>query len=209
MTEFPFPLSNNLSACPDCDLLLQQLDLAAGDKAHCPRCGYLLQNYRKQGIEHTLALSIAGLILTVPTNLMPLVGITMMGNTKDGTLWSGVAMLFTEDHWALALLVFLSSMLFPFLTIILSLLISAHLFFNKPSRYLVRWMQWLLHIEEWAMLEVYLLGIIVACVKLSANADLRFGFGLYAFVGLLVITVMLSANMDRQQFWSRIRQYDL
>ncbi|WP_275575278.1 paraquat-inducible protein A [Methylocucumis oryzae] len=61
-------------------------------------------------------------------------------------------------------------------------------------------MAWLQHLEEWAMLEIYALGIIVACVKLSASADLIFGFGLYAFVVLLVITVVLAATLDAQFF---------
>jgi paraquat-inducible protein A len=54
------------------------------------------------------------------------------------------------------------------------------------------------------MLEVYTLGIIVACVKLSSMADLRFGLGLYAFIGLLLVTVTLAASLDRVLFWQRI-----
>jgi paraquat-inducible protein A len=65
-------------------------------------------------------------------------------------------------------------------------------------------MRWLQHFDEWAMLEVYTLGIIVACVKLSSMADLRFGMGLYAFVGLLLVTVTLTASLDRALFWRRI-----
>lgn len=56
------------------------------------------------------------------------------------------------------------------------------------------------------MLEVYTLGIIVACVKLDSMAELRFGFGLYAFTGLLLITGMLSSNLDEHFFWERIAQ---
>ena len=193
-------------ACPECDLLLNTALPAIGEKAHCPRCGYLLQRPRKQSIERTLALSIAGLILIFPANLMPLVGIKMLGSAKDGTLWSGVAALFEEHMWAVAVLVFLSSILFPLLNIILSLLISAHLYFKKPNRHLARWMRWLQHMDEWAMLEVYTLGIIVACVKLASMSELKFGFGLYAFVALLIITGMLASSLDKVLFWRQIGQ---
>ena len=194
----------NFTACPECDLLLNPAAPVVGDKAHCPRCGYLLQRPRKQSVERTFALSIAGLILILPANLMPLVGIKVLGTTKDGTLWSGVVMLFAEHMWGLALLVFLSSILFPLLNIILSLLISAHLYFNKPSRHLAHWMRWLQHIDEWAMLEIYTLGIIVACVKLASMAELNFGFGLYAFVALLIVTGMLASSLDKVLFWRQI-----
>jgi len=196
----------NLTACPECDLLLKPAAAEIGDKARCPRCGFLLQRPRKQSIERTFALSIAGLILVFPANLMPMIGIKVLGNTKDGTLWSGVITLFAEDMWAVATLVFLSSILFPLLNIILSLLVSGHLFFRKPNRYLAHWMRWLQHIDEWAMLEVYMLGIIVACVKLASSSELKFGFGLYAFVALLIVTGMLASSLDKVLFWQQIGQ---
>lgn len=193
-------------ACPECDLLLNPATPELGDKAHCPRCGYLLQRPRKQSIERTLALSLAGLILIVPANLLPMVGIKIFGNSHDGTLWSGVSALLKEDMWAVAVLVLFSSVLLPLVNIGLAFLISLHLFFKKSSVHLTRWMRWLQHLNEWAMLEVYALGIIVACVKLAGMAELRFGFGLYAFVALLIVNAMLSHELDYYSFWRHIGQ---
>ncbi|MGZ8136975.1 MAG: paraquat-inducible protein A [Methylococcaceae bacterium] len=194
------------TACPECDLLLNPALPAMGEKAHCPRCGYLLQRPRQQSIERTFALSIAGLFMVFPANLLPLVGIDVLGNSKNGTLGAGVMTLFAEGMWPVAILVFLSSILFPLINIILSLLISAHLYFNRPNIYLARWMRWLQHLDEWAMLEVYMLGIIVACVKLASMAQLKFGFGLYAFIALLIINAMLASSLDGYLFWQRIAQ---
>jgi paraquat-inducible protein A len=194
----------NVVACPECDLLLKPIAAKVGEKAHCPRCGYLLQRPRKQSIDRTFALSIAGLILILPAYFMPIVGIIVLGKSKDGTLWTGVINLFTEHLWGVAVLVFLSSILFPLLNIILSLLISAHLYFKRPNRHLAFWMRCLQHIDEWAMLEIYTLGIIVACVKISSLAELTFGFGLYAFIALLIVTGMLASSLDKVLFWREI-----
>ena len=193
-----------LEACPECDALLQPAVLDRGDKAHCPRCGFLLQRARKQSIEHSLVLSITGVLLFIPAVFLPLLGIKFLGTVQDGNLFSGVFALFAEDLWAVATLVFLSSIMFPIVNILLTLLISAHLHFNRPNRYLPAWMRWLQHLDEWAMLEVYLLGIIVACVKLSSMAELRFGMGLYAYIGLLLVTAALSTSLDQTLFWKRI-----
>lgn len=195
-----------LDACAECDLLLNPARPTVGDKARCPRCGHLLQRPRKQSIERTFALSAAGLILIPPANLLPLVGIKVLGNSRDGTIWSGVVTLYQEGMWAVAILVFLSSILFPLINIVLSFLVSGHLHFQKSNRYLSRWMRWLQHLEEWAMLEVYTLGIIVACVKLASMAELKFGFGLYAFVTLLIVNAMLASSLDQYLFWRRIEQ---
>ncbi|MCF7987046.1 MAG: paraquat-inducible protein A [Methylovulum sp.] len=195
---------NKLDACPQCDLLLRRIDPELGEKAQCPRCAYLLYYPRKHSIERTLALSIAGLILFFPANFLPLMGIKLLGNSHDGSLISGVIGLFNEGLWAVAVLVFVSSILFPLTNVLLSLLISAHLYLNKPNRFLAQWMRWLQHLDEWAMLEVYALGIIVASVKLASTADLKLGLGLYAFIALLLITAMLASSLDRYLFWQRI-----
>jgi paraquat-inducible protein A len=193
-------------ACPECDLLLNPALAQPGDKAHCPRCGYLLQRPRKQSIEKTLALSITGLILIIPANLLPMIGIKIFGNSLDGNLWSGVSTLFREDMWAVAVLVLLSSVLLPIVNLGLAFLLSLHLFIKKSNKYLARWMHWFQHLNEWAMLEVYALGIIVACVKLSSIAELRFGLGLYAFIALLIVNAMLTIELDSHLFWQRISQ---
>ncbi|NOS73291.1 MAG: paraquat-inducible membrane protein A, partial [Methyloglobulus sp.] len=120
-------------ACPECDLLLNRPVPEPGDKAHCPRCGYLLQRPHKHSIERTLALSLAGLILMIPANLLPMIGINILGNSMDGNLWTGVSVLFKEDMWAVAILVLLSSVLLPFVNMGFAFLISFHLFIEKPN----------------------------------------------------------------------------
>ncbi|MFI3138337.1 MAG: paraquat-inducible protein A [Methylococcaceae bacterium] len=191
-------------ACPQCDLLLNAEAVAVGIKAHCPRCGCLLYRPRHYSIERSFALSLTGLILFIPVNLLPLVGIVVLDNAQDASLWSGVASLYEEGLWGVAALVFLASLFFPFLKIMLSLLISGHLYFRKTHRHLSIWMRTLQHLDEWAMLEVYTLGIIVACVKLASRTELKFGFGLAAFIALLLVIVMLSSSLDEHLFWRRI-----
>jgi paraquat-inducible protein A len=197
---------SKFEACPECDLLLNSTTPQPGDKAHCPRCGYLLQRPHKHSIERTLALSLAGLVLMIPANLLPMIGVKIFGNSLDGNLWTGVSALFKEDMWAVAVLVLLSSVLLPLVNMGLAFLISFHLFVQKANAHLAKWMRWLQHLNEWAMLEVYALGIIVACVKLSSMAELRFGLGLYAFVGLLFVNALLANEMDTYLFWQRIAQ---
>ena len=194
------------NACPECDLLLKPAHPKIGEKVHCPRCGLLLSRPRKQSVERTFALSIAGFILFFPANLLPMVGITLLGNANTGELYSGVLALYNDGMEAVAIVVFLASILFPLVYISLALLISGHLYFNRPNRYLISWMRWMHHLNEWVMLEVYLLGIIVACVKLMAIAPLKFGGGLYAFIALIIITTLLTGGMDSELFWQRLAQ---
>jgi len=196
--------SRNYDICPECDLLIDLAQPKIGEKIHCPRCDLLLLRPRKQSIERTFAYSIAGFILFFPANFLPLVGITLLGNVNTGILMSGVIALFTIKMWPVSIVVFLASILFPLVHISLSLLISGHLYFNHPNRNLVRWMRWMHHLDEWVMLEVYMLSIIVACVKLMAISPLELGWGLYAFISLIIITTLISSSLDKPLFWQRI-----
>lgn len=191
-------------ACPDCDLLLNPLNTAVGSKACCPRCGCLLQRPCSRSIERTLALSLTGLILILPANLLPMLQIRLFGTIHEGNLWSGAAVLINEGMWFVALLVWLSSVILPALNLLLAFMISLHLRTNKPSPYLPRWMAGFQHLNEWAMLEVYALSIIVACVKLSSLADIHFGAGLYSFVALILVNATLAGAMDYHLFWRLI-----
>ncbi|CAG0964309.1 partial Intermembrane transport protein YebS, partial [Anaerolineae bacterium] len=193
-------------ACPECDLLLKTTALTLGDKAHCPRCGALLARPCLNSIERIFALSIAGLILIFPSMLLPMVSIKIMDNSSTGTLWSGVAVLFSEGMWITAIAVCLTSILFPIIHILLSLLISSHLYLKKYHKYLIHWMRLMQHLDEWVMLEVYMLGIIVACVKLLSISQLKLGFGLYAFIALLIITSMTTSSLDTELFWQHIQK---
>lgn len=191
-------------ACPDCDLLIKPAAVPVGVKAQCPRCGCLLYRPRLHSVTRSFVLSLTGLILFAPVNILPLVSITVFGNAQEASLWSGVSSLFNSGMWLIAVLVFLVSMVFPLIKLLLSLLISGHLYFAKYHPSLKLWMRTLQHLDEWAMLEVYTLGIIVACVKLASRTELIFGFGLAAFVALLLVMVMLTSSLDEHLFWRRI-----
>lgn len=140
----------------------------------------------------------------IPANLLPMLSIKVLGKTQEGTLWTGIGAMFKEDLWPLGTLVMLSSVLLPAANMMLGCLISFYLFNAMPNPRLAVWMRAYQHLYEWAMIEVYALGIIVACVKLSDMADIKFGFGLYGFIGLLLINALLANEFDSHTFWRRI-----
>jgi paraquat-inducible protein A len=194
----------NYQACPECDLLFKPINLKPGQKAFCPRCHFLLVSAQKNSIEKILAMSLAGLILIAPANFLPLIAINLFGNQVDGTLWTGVISLFHQDMWLVAILVFIASIFLPLANTLLAFLLSYHLHYKKYHRALSRWLRWFQHLSEWAMLEVYALSIIVACVKLSSMADIQMGLGLYAFIALLVTNALMLSTINYQTFWQKI-----
>lgn len=197
-------MDKTLSACGECDLLIRPAQPELGEKSTCPRCGSVLQSPRQDSVERTFALSMAGMVLFFPAIFLPMMGIRLLGDYVEVPLWRSVSALYEKGMWMVAVFVLLASIVFPFIKIFFSLLVSAHLYFERTSNHLADWMRWIHHMNEWAMLEVYTLGIIVAFVKLSADAEVFFGPGLYTFAALLIVMTMLSAAIDESLFWGKI-----
>lgn len=197
-------LNHLMIACRECDLLIQHPQTQLGEKACCPRCGCVLYSPRKHTVERTFALSIAGLLFYFPAMFLPMLGIQLLGDFVEVPLWRSFTALFDSGLWLVAVLVLLSSVIFPFLKLFMTLAVSANLYFNNAPSYVMDMMRWIHHMDEWAMLEVYTLGIIVAIVKLSGDAQVFFDWGLYSFAMLMLITTLLSSTMDEETFWEQI-----
>ena len=197
-------IPENWIACKDCDLLLERVETPRGDKALCPRCANPLYQPRHNSIEHTLALAITGLLLFIPANLLPVMSLGLVGQENSTTIYQGSAVLFHEGLYWTALLVFFASIVIPLCKLLLMLFVSGHLYLDRFSALLPYAFRYYHYIDEWGMLEVYMLGVLVAVVKLKGMASVIPGIGLYCFVALLLVTTLMSSLLDEDSFWNKI-----
>ncbi|MCQ4347513.1 paraquat-inducible protein A [Pseudomonas stutzeri] len=209
-SESPAPLHelplDQLIACHECDLLMHKPDLALEQKASCPRCGYELYAHRAQVERRSLALVLTALALFLPANFLPIMQLTLLGQTTQDTVWSGVVSLWRSGMEVVALVVFLCSMVVPLLKLLCQLLVLLCI----RWRWELGWGRWVYrsyhHLREWGMLEVYLIGILVSIVKLVDMADLTLGTGLFCFVGLLLAQIWLEVTMSPRQIWEALEE---
>ena len=110
LSELPL---DDLVACHECDLLMRKPELAHGEKALCPRCGYELYAHRHNVVQRSLALVIAALLLYIPANFLPIMQLNLLGQSSHDTVWSGVVGLFDTGMQGVAVIVFLCSMGIP------------------------------------------------------------------------------------------------
>lgn len=197
-----------LIACHECDLLMRKPELDLEQKASCPRCGFELYAHRAQVERRSLALVLTALVLFLPANFLPIMQLTLLGQSSHDTVWSGVVSLWRSGMHAVALVVFLSSMVVPLLKLICQLIVLLCIRWRTA----LGWGRWLYrsyhHLREWGMLEVYLIGILVSIVKLVDMADLTLGIGLFCFVGLLLAQAWLEVTMSPHQIWEALEDDD-
>jgi paraquat-inducible protein A len=197
-----------LIACHECDLLLRKPLTSAGEKVECPRCGYELYTHRSQVVRRSLALVITALLLYLPANFLPIMQLNLLGQVTEDTVWSGVLGLYSSGMQSIAVVVFLCSMAVPLLKLLCQFAVLLSIRFDLGRSYGLLLYRIYHHMREWGMLEVYLMGILVAIVKLVDLADLSIGIGLFCFIALLLVQVWLEVTMSPHQIWEALSGED-
>lgn len=200
---------DQLVACHECDLLMRKPSAGYGERVECPRCGYELYTHRHQVVRRSLALVIAALLLYVPANFLPIMQLNLLGQGSKDTVWSGVLGLYNSGMQGIAVVVFLCSMAVPLLKLLCQLAVLLTIRFDIGRSYGLLLYRIYQHLREWGMLEVYLMGILVAIVKLIELADLSLGIGLLCFVALLLVQVWLEVTMSPHQIWEALSGEDV
>lgn len=189
------------TACPECDLLLQDVAVPPGSESVCPRCGHVLREGRPDSVLHALLLSTLGLMLFGPAIGMPLLSLSVTGLRQEASLAQAVLALADNGFWEVALMVATCAVIAPLLNLWLLFAVSVTLQLRSQPRWLPLLMRMNHHVREWAMLEVFLMGVLVSMVKLKDIAELLPGIGLYCFVCLMLCALLLNTIIDEHELW--------
>jgi paraquat-inducible protein A len=190
-------------SCEICGLVQKVAELEPGTVAECSRCSSTIRTRKRNAIGRTAAFSLAALILYIPANIYPILRMEYYGAYSENTVWDGCVNLFKDGQWLVAAIVFLASILIPLCKLagLFFLVISTKL----KSAYGREQRVWLYKaisvIGPWAMLDVFLLSILVALVKLQRIATILPGRGFLAFTAMVVLTILASSSFDPKLMW--------
>lgn len=199
------PTQKKLIACHDCDLLHEITELSEGSKAVCVRCGAVMAQRPRNSINRSLALAFTGLILFLLANLFPFLSLNAQGQIKDSTLISSSIALFDWEAPMLGLLVLLTTIIFPLVEILGILYVMLPLKLGKrPARHAPLLARFILSTQPWGMLEIFMLAVLVAVVKLGDIATIIPGVSMYAFSALIFVLTAMSMTLDLHEFWRRM-----
>jgi paraquat-inducible protein A len=205
-------MSQVLLACRDCGQIHR---FPAGFYTDrwllCRRCGRHLWRSPHGSLNRSLAFAAIATILFVLANTFVLFDISQAGDHRSGLILSGAVHLTRYGGGAagVGVLVGTISIIVPALTVVLIITVLARLVFghrqNARSQ-LVLAAAWKLarHLRPWNMLDVYLLGAVVAYTRLDRLADVVIGAGGYALAALVFFQVLIEQSMGRQRIWRAI-----
>ena len=167
----------------------------------CPRCGEVVNRLPPDARTRTAAFALAALFLYVPANIYPIITLQYLGQETENTVWGGVRALYEDHMWPIAILVFCASILIP----LLKLIGLAFLVINRGSRwqrFRTRVYKVIAHIGPWAMLDVFLLAVMVGVIRFGRFATVVPGPGIMAFASVVVLTMLASASFDPRLIWN-------
>jgi paraquat-inducible protein A len=203
------PLADrSLLACLHCDLLQRLPELADGGSARCPRCNKELWRRREDSLNRTLALTSAAAVLYVIAQSMPMLGLTVVGRAAFTTVLGGAQQLWQDGRETVAALVLFTAVVAPALQIgfMLAVAVAAH------RQRAPRWVGVLLRhhptTRTWSMIEVMLLGVLVALIKIADYATVIPGVALFVLGALVFLLAAIQANFDPREVWDKIEWAD-
>jgi len=190
--------------CHECDLVHRRIPVIRGHKAGCRRCGATLYSTASRSFDRPLALALSGLILFAVANLCPFLTFEMQGRAQTNNLISGAIEFWQAGFGELALLVFLASIGLPLISLILIVYVLIPSSFRTVPWKAALATRLFVLLRPWAMMEVYLLGVLVAIVKLMDFAEITLEPGFYAFVVLIVTVTAANATLHPETLWQLI-----
>ncbi len=197
--------TNHLVICRACGLRQQLPDLPKQTVANCHQCKTRLHRHTPRGVQRTFAFSLAALILFFPALTLPIISLERLGHQSESTIWEGVVALWQDGVPSVSIIVFLCSILIPLAKIGGLMFLCLSWKTKRPKQQAT-----LLHVIEgigrWSMLDVFLVAILVATVKLGNIASITPGPGIIAFTSVVLLTVFASTSFDPCLFWQHSEQ---
>ncbi len=190
--------------CPDCDLVIPRASVKPGEKLCCRRCGCVLDSPVENSAEKTMALSLTGLLLFVPAIFLPLLTLDILGLESTGSIYASVHSLLESGFVFTGFAVLLTSIVIPLLKLMLLFIVSLQVHMHKCDGNTVSMFRLYNRLDEWGMLEVYMIGILVTIVKLFHMASIAYNTGFFCFIGLLAATLLSSSMLDENYYWNTI-----
>ncbi|MEO5688847.1 MAG: paraquat-inducible protein A [Burkholderiaceae bacterium] len=206
-------LRDDLVACEECDALHRRSrvdgagedtdDLVpSGRHYECRRCGATLGLARHASFDLPLAMAMGGLVMLAIAHTNPILAIDIQGQVRSTTLWQAAWTLYDEGAWFMCILVLFTTLLNPLIEMgaVAYVLLSLRTGQHAPGFELVlRAMQ---AVKPWVMVEVFMLGVLVAFVKLNGLASVIPGAGLWAFGAVMILAAAMASAFDHEHVWA-------
>ena len=195
---------DRLVVCPDCDLPQRLPEIDPGCSARCPRCDHKLWQHTEDSLDRCLALALAAAVLYVVANAVPMLGLTAVGHAASTTVLGGAQQLWRDGREMVAVLVLFTAVVAPALQIGFMLAIVTGSRRAVPPDWVRTLMRYHPTTCTWSMIEVMMLGVLVALIKIADYAKVVPGLALFVLGALVFLLAAMQAAFDPREVWAKL-----
>ena len=170
----------------------------------CVRCGATMAERGRLGPDAALAFALTGLLLAIPSLLLPFVTLEKFGHERVSHLDGGFQGLWSPGFESVGGLVLFCGILAPYglLGLLIAVLWTDRR--EKLSDWNRRFRRWVHPLERWAMPEVQVLGVMVAFFKLGDVVGVSVGPGLWCYSASALFTLLAWRRFNLQPRQERL-----
>lgn len=195
----------DLVACPACDTLHRFSDIPQGGQGRCKRCHHVLATPRRNAMTRIVMLAVTGTILMVSAISFPFLTIETHGLRQQASVIDTILAYSDGLMVPLSLAMAALIVVLPVMRLLAILYTIAPMALgHSPARGAAQAFRLAEYLKPWAMAEVFLVGVAVALVKVGGLATLTIGPAFWAFVGLVIITVLKDNFMSSLIIWKTL-----
>lgn len=180
--------------------------LEHGQSANCPRCGGFLTRYRADAYDHVLSYSIAGLTLLVLANAYSFLSFSASGMESVMTLAQTPGALWDYGMPGMAFVVAAFIIVIPAIVLVLLVALCVPLRQGRGAPWLVSVAKMVFLCQNWAMVEVFIIGVIVSLVKIAKMATVELGISFWAYTAFSIAFTLAITGLDRYRCWQDIER---
>lgn len=175
----------------------------------CSRCGSHLHLRKPHSIQRTVALMLAAAVLYIPANILPVMTVTELGDVDATTIVRGMITFWKSGAYPIALVIFTASIMIPLLKIVsLTWLCLAATGKVHPSPASLGRLYWFTELlGRWSMIDIFVVGILVALVQLGNYMTITPGPGAIAFAGVVILTMFAAMSFDPRLLWDQLENF--
>ncbi|MHB1304606.1 MAG: paraquat-inducible protein A [Acidiphilium sp.] len=190
--------------CSWCGLIQRLPEIVGRGVIHCRRCDAPLERTSGRSIDAALACALTMMTLLIPAIVLPLMQVSILGALNRSTVGTGVAGIWGQGWPILAVVVGLELIAVPLIRFGLLTAVLLTLKLGRRARWLGPAFRITERLDEWATLDVFLIGCAIGYSRVEPFLPVRIGPGGYCVVAAAFMTMITRATLERRAIWRMI-----
>jgi len=184
--------------CHQCGAVYTRPVLEPDQWAQCVRCHSVLESYAAFTPVAWLAIILTAFLSLGFANAYPVATLYLQGQGQAATFFDAITVVWREGYPEVAVVTFAAGFLLPVVHLCLLLWVLLPLSFGRLPLFFESTLKAIDHLKPWCMVPVFLVGILVAVVKLAGLASLVAGVGLFATACAAILLTSLGRLGERR-----------